>query len=455
MKRNREEDKDYSSCTSSSCSNSLLNNSSGNETSGTAATVRTTGRVKKPKQVYDPSDYYIGKRQTMLVNRLAEATYCMDAADIQSVKSEKDEDTDAATVPDTVSRGVVLATATPTNGSSAEPPAPPPPKNLTFDTCMKCHKSEPKRGSGHKSNFLTCKTCLRKWHFHCMSINFENLSLARKKYRCERCRSCTVCLSGKHARIQKDKIVCSMCVETYHLECHHPPVLDTKLVGPKWKCAKCVAKINSVREAAAREAARDAGRKSKDADAMRKSVMGPKKKANVGLASNGKPTHKLSSGDEDASMSSCSSLPPLQPITTLAANSILKKKRRHSNEDNLPSTHPPPPLYSIASQHLSNENENERGNVDKIAEPVVKRTYINLPVQHWTTDEVVSFVHKRYPNEANVFKFQDIDGVSLMLLTRYDILNRFGLKVGPSLRLYELVTTMQNHADDIRMAWSK
>jgi len=35
-------------------------------------------------------------------------------------------------------------------------------QNRNFDTCQKCGKSEPKRGSGHKSNFLTCKGCMQK-----------------------------------------------------------------------------------------------------------------------------------------------------------------------------------------------------------------------------------------------------------------------------------------------------
>jgi len=31
-----------------------------------------------------------------------------------------------------------------------------------YDTCIKCHKSEPKRGSGYKSNYLACKACTLK-----------------------------------------------------------------------------------------------------------------------------------------------------------------------------------------------------------------------------------------------------------------------------------------------------
>ncbi|XP_044573369.1 pollen-specific leucine-rich repeat extensin-like protein 1 isoform X2 [Drosophila ananassae] len=77
----------------------------------------------------------------------------------------------------------------------------------------------------------------------------------------------------------------------------------------------------------------------------------------------------------------------------------------------------------------------------------------NIPVATWTVDQVVGFVGRHYPREASAFRFQDIDGASLLLLTRNDVMNGFGLKLGPALRVFELVMCLQNGNDDVRLAW--
>lgn len=77
----------------------------------------------------------------------------------------------------------------------------------------------------------------------------------------------------------------------------------------------------------------------------------------------------------------------------------------------------------------------------------------NIPVATWTVDQVVGFVGRHYPREASAFRFQDIDGASLLLLTRNDVMNGFGLKLGQALRVFELVMCLQNGNDDVRLAW--
>lgn len=64
---------------------------------------------------------------------------------------------------------------------------------------------------------------------------------------------------------------------------------------------------------------------------------------------------------------------------------------------------------------------------------------------HWTTSDVVSFFrHKGFTEEANVFKEQEIDGKSLLLLKRSDVIEGLSLKLGPALKIYDLISKLQN-----------
>ncbi|XP_041448443.1 histone-lysine N-methyltransferase 2D-like [Drosophila obscura] len=103
-----------------------------------------------------------------------------------------------------------------------------------FDVCQKCSKMEVKRGSGHKSNFLACKSCQQKWHFNCLPLKFDVLAVARKKYKCPACRYCRVC--GTKG---KDLAICSECVYSYHRDCHDPPLAASSLGESQWKCHGC------------------------------------------------------------------------------------------------------------------------------------------------------------------------------------------------------------------------
>ncbi|ALC45830.1 CG2662, partial [Drosophila busckii] len=213
------------------------------------------------------------------------------------------------------------------------------------DTCLKCGKSEPKVGSGHKSNFITCKTCLQKIHYACLSIKFETLSLVRRNFRCDNCRRCELCGSAKNSN---DLIMCVGCADVYHLKCHMPALNQMNVTASGWKCQSCDAQLY-----------------------------------------------------------------------------VPKRERKKRNRS--------------ADSQATADKENVNLNV-KI-------------VQSWTIEQVASFIAKTYPVEANALKEMEIDGASLVLLTRQDVLTCFGLKLGPALRLYELILGLQSGRDDVTLAW--
>ncbi|XP_075038092.1 sterile alpha motif domain-containing protein 13 [Mixophyes fleayi] len=57
---------------------------------------------------------------------------------------------------------------------------------------------------------------------------------------------------------------------------------------------------------------------------------------------------------------------------------------------------------------------------------------------HWAVDDVVGYFKAAgFEEQASAFKDQEIDGKSLLLMTRNDVLTGLSLKLGPALKIYE------------------
>lgn len=74
-----------------------------------------------------------------------------------------------------------------------------------------------------------------------------------------------------------------------------------------------------------------------------------------------------------------------------------------------------------------------------------KANYRFRPPETWSVDEVEQFITSTgFPNESSTFKEQEIDGKSLLLLKRQDVLTGLGFKLGPALKLYSFIHHLQN-----------
>ncbi|XP_017054835.1 uncharacterized protein LOC108097201 [Drosophila ficusphila] len=410
------------------------------EATAVGASVRTTGRVKKPKQVYDPSDNYVSRASS---NRSSLGGAAGSAA-VAATTAQSPPDNGAA------------KDASDSQDSTPSPALPEqqPSQSRNFDTCQKCAKSEPKRGSGHKSNFLTCKGCMQKWHFPCLPINFENQSLARKKYKCDKCRYCQVCnVRGR------DLAICSTCVAAYHADCNDPTIKQNKSVdtNPKWKCFRCEASSNGSNTSPPSEE-QTSGRKSnagRDDQLVvaRKSNAGRKKRIKSEPTGQEKPAKIEKLGKRS---------PPLK-------TEVKKERSEEKNEEQRDQ----PVVVKVEKveedekgwEPAQPESQGEQESFQELvpsrltpppaqhAAPDCSLNFRGQPVSTWSVEQVVGFVAKHYPKEAHVFRYQDIDGASLLLLTRQDVMNGFGLKLGPALRVFELVMSLQSRSDDVRLAW--
>ncbi|EEC11096.1 hypothetical protein IscW_ISCW008320 [Ixodes scapularis] len=62
----------------------------------------------------------------------------------------------------------------------------------------------------------------------------------------------------------------------------------------------------------------------------------------------------------------------------------------------------------------------------------------------WSIDEVEKFlVHVGFPEQASAFREQEIDGRSLLLLKRSDVLTGLSIKLGPALKIYNHIKRLQ------------
>lgn len=59
------------------------------------------------------------------------------------------------------------------------------------------------------------------------------------------------------------------------------------------------------------------------------------------------------------------------------------------------------------------------------------------PSEWAVTDVVDYFKAAGFEEQANAFKDQEIDGKSLLLMTRNDVLTGLSIKLGPALKIYE------------------
>ncbi|XP_017119881.1 histone-lysine N-methyltransferase 2D [Drosophila elegans] len=418
------------------------------DASASGASVRTTGRVKKPKLVYDPSDNYVSRASSNRSSLGAAGAAAAPATVIPGVQQSSPAKDAAKELVASDSQDSIPNTAV-----SEQQPA----QNRNYDTCQKCSKSEPKRGSGHKSNFLTCKGCMQKWHFPCLPINFENQSLARKKYKCEKCRYCQVCnVRGR------DLAICSNCVDAYHADCNDPTIKQAKSVdtNPKWKCFRCEAS-NSGQNTSPSSEEQAGGRKSNASReeqpvtvvvAARKSNAGRKKRVQSDPTGQEKPAKIEKLGKRS---------PPLKMDEKKERKEVAKEEKVEKMEEQREQPVVVVKVEKVEQEEDDGENKHEHMQPEHPSRltpppPAAADSPVDIkgqPVSSWSVEQVVGFVAKHYPKEANVFRYQDIDGASLLLLTRQDVMNGFGLKLGPALRVFELVMSLQSRSDDVRLAW--
>ncbi|XP_023318533.1 uncharacterized protein LOC111694453 [Trichogramma pretiosum] len=86
-----------------------------------------------------------------------------------------------------------------------------------------------------------------------------------------------------------------------------------------------------------------------------------------------------------------------------------------------------------------------------------KKIDSNIPdVRKWTVEQVFLFFSRYFPRHSQAFKEHEIDGASLLLLTKKAIIEKFGGlhgKLGPALKIYKQVVILKARYDDTALYW--
>ncbi|EFA10101.2 hypothetical protein TcasGA2_TC012280 [Tribolium castaneum] len=271
--------------------------------------------------------------------------------------------------------------------------------------CSVCHVQNK---MGPNDRMVACRECSNKAHYSC--LNGDDMMLRMypdNTWQCPHCKTCVICFETSDAGYLT---VCAVCADAYHAGCHQPRIHEKFIKPPaKWLCINCEMpeelKINEIQ-------------------------------SNISSSF----TSKLTNGNDTNDNNSSS--PSISGNTTPNYQS--------------PPLSPTPPQLSPQNEAPQNgdggvsdsqSNQSVKDSDDDNIDPSIP------DATNWTIEEVYQYFAQYFPEEAKIFKEQEIDGRSLLLLKRMDVLTNLKLKLGPALKIYKHVVKLQVRRDDPKFYW--
>lgn len=74
-------------------------------------------------------------------------------------------------------------------------------------------------------------------------------------------------------------------------------------------------------------------------------------------------------------------------------------------------------------------------------------------VSKWSPKEVQKFFQSKYPAEAKILFDEEVDGASLMLMSRSDVLRLLKKRLGPAINIYRMILRFQTESNDVTLGW--
>ncbi|XP_022905057.1 sterile alpha motif domain-containing protein 1 isoform X2 [Onthophagus taurus] len=265
-------------------------------------------------------------------------------------------------------------------------------------TCSVC---QGKKASGDR--LVACRECTNKAHASC--LNGDDMMLRMypdNTWQCPHCKTCVICYETSEIGYLA---VCSICADSYHMSCHQPQLTERIKPGTKWLCVNC--QLTEQLEM------KDVEIEFDNEDSKPTECPTPSSHSSV----NSSPDHHFRSLQP--------SPVPLSPQTQVIND------------------HRTSPSLSVKSDSTSFKDMDVEENIDPtIPDPT-----------HWTYDEVYNYFAQYFPEEAKAFLEHQIDGRSLLLMKRFDVLTGLKLKLGPALKIYRHVLKLQYRRDDPKLYW--
>ena len=268
--------------------------------------------------------------------------------------------------------------------------------------CDYCERPASRSPRGKHEDFLICKDCGFKAHpKSCLKYSDELVSRCREsEWQCQYCKDCCMCdKSGDVDSI----LFCDACDQGYHMACHDPP-LASKPDGA-WICTSCqVRRKAGVKGKAGRPENRSASDDGFEEESEGSAGGVGSDEEEEGEADVGSPAS--SSGHQEEASERVKSRK--QDPSDGGTDKILLQLQ--------------PPLEDITHAHPS----------------------LNSKPHEWSVSDVETFIRSiGFPDQASVFREQEVDGIALLLLRRSDLLAGLELKLGPAVKIYGHVQRLQ------------
>ncbi|XP_045473865.1 uncharacterized protein LOC123680144 [Harmonia axyridis] len=274
-----------------------------------------------------------------------------------------------------------------------------------FGVCSVCHLQNKK---GPNEKLVSCRECSNKAHYSC--LNGDDMMLRMypdNTWQCPHCKTCSICYETANAGAL---IVCYVCADAYHASCHQPHISDKVKNGNKWLCFNCQ---------------------------LPEELEISKIQSNMSFT-----TCKSSTINNDDAYSDSNS-------STSNFRSMLSSSVPHSPPELANDRNSTDQEHSDSKDSDYEDDSNSKcqntNDCDSEIDPRIPDATL------WTPDDVYQYFTQFFPEEAKVFKEQEIDGRSLLLLKRMDVLTKLNLRLGPALKIYKHVITLQVRRDDPRL----
>lgn len=142
-------------------------------------------------------------------------------------------------------------------------------------------------------------------------------------------------------------------------------------------------------------------------------------------------------------------------VSPYSENSSRSNFRSLNSSPTPPSLSPPPhmekegsPAFSDIKCNLSDSQSIKDEDPDDNVDPTIP------DATNWTYIKVYNYFRQYFcEDDAKIFKEQEIDGRSLLLLRRGDIVHSFKLRLGTALKIFKHVIKLQYRRDDPRLYW--
>lgn len=336
--------------------------------------LRTGGRVKKAKKVFDPSEY--NPPRTRGRHPLNDDSENANGSSLQSKTFKKKKIVKISYYK----RKKLLA------------------QKALEGVCTICTKKS--------SNLIHCLDCNVKVHQICLNTNFQNSNLLETKWRCDNCKNCAMCYENAE---RGPLITCSVCVDCYHFNCHIPNISSNEENNKtNWICTKCLPKPQ-----------------------FKPGILKSRRKTISSTLVLSK--HQI---NNDSSESEKTTNTNIKAETDKIIDSDIDMNTVYIEDDD---------EYDGNDDNVESERIRKKN----------KKEIIGLvpDVSKWSCDQLSDFVKEFFPVEAKILREQEIDGASLLLLSRSDVITGLKLKLGPAIRLYNFITILQTKKKNVTATW--